>query len=137
MYEPMSASHGEEASEEATQAFALLWKRAWCASSADAKGSLFNTLSAAVQSSNLSRGQAAIVLRAVVEEFSGKSSAEIGAPIQFHRSSYAAFEGSGLDETFQPAIDSAAVQNEINGCKELLHTIFRVSHQAFYGLLTW
>ena len=89
---------------KATQAFALLWKRDWCASSAEAKGALFNTLSAAVQSSNLSRGQAAIVLRAVVEEFSGKSSAEIGAPIEFHRSSHAAFEGSGLDETFQLAI---------------------------------
>jgi hypothetical protein len=66
------------------------------------------------------------VLQAVVEEFSGKSSAEIGAPIQFHRSSHAAFEGSRIDETFQLAIDSAAVQNEINDCRELLHTIFLV-----------
>lgn len=84
-----------------TQAFVLLWKRGWVASCGDEKASLFATISSSVQSSVLSLGQAAVVLRAVVEEFSGKSSAEIGAPVQFHRSCHAAFESSGLDNTFQ------------------------------------
>ena len=86
---------------KATQSFALLWKRGWVASGVDEKASLFATITSTVQSSVLSVGQAAVVLRAVTEEFSGKSNIEIGAPVQFHRSSHAAFESYGLDNTFQ------------------------------------
>jgi hypothetical protein len=84
-----------------TQAFALIWKRGWVTSGGDEKASLFTTINSSVQSSVLSLSQAAVVLRAVIEEFSGKSSAEIGAPLQFHKSCHAAFESSGLDSTFQ------------------------------------
>ena len=50
----------------------------------------------------------ATLLRTVVEEFSSRSSAEIGLPIEFHRVAHAAYENLGLDDSMEIAAQALA-----------------------------
>ena len=72
---------------KAYQLFALTWKCGWSRESQEVKSSLFKSITSnLIQYGNIASSRAAgQVLRAVIEEFASRSSAQIGAPLEFHR----------------------------------------------------
>ena len=89
------------------QVYALLWKRGWHDSDITARQQLFQQIRAFMQSPQYMKSGATL-LRTVVEEFSSRSSAEIGLPIEFHRVAHAAYENLGLDESMEIAAQALA-----------------------------
>jgi len=89
------------------QVYALLWKRGWHENDAPTRQQLFQQVRAFMQAPEY-RKPGATLLRTVVEEFSSRSSAEIGLPIEFHRVSHGAFENVGLDDAMEIAAQAVA-----------------------------
>jgi len=98
------------------QLFVLLWKREWTVLDVDAKRSLFSEISKCLQNGTDIR-LGVNLLRIFTEEFSGRGSAEIGLPIEFHRLAYLSFEKYGINETFQLCIQ--ALSSTVSMCATL------------------
>jgi hypothetical protein len=91
---------------KAYQVFALTWKCGWGSEDESAKQALFTTINTnlmAVSSLGAYRA-AAQLLQATLEEFGSRSSAQIGASLEFHRVAHVAFEVFGLQQTFELAL---------------------------------
>ena len=84
------------------QTFCLVWKRGWTEYSNSERDSLFDSISNFLNTSNNyeSSPKMSVLLRILLEEFSGKSKLDIGAPLQFHKNTHSAFEAYGLDKSF-------------------------------------
>lgn len=89
------------------QVYVLLWKRGWHETSHAVRNEIFLHVQSFTQNpqgdTNVLKS-GAIILRTLVEEFSNRSSAEVGLPLEFHRVSRKSFAVEGLDNSFEIAI---------------------------------
>lgn len=87
------------------QLLALLWKRGWHEYDDILKRESFTSISGVI-TSPAHQAIGCKMLRIVVEEFSSKSSAEIGLPLEFHRMSHESFQACGINEALQLSVQS-------------------------------
>jgi len=93
------------------QVFALFWKRDWkdLSTTGPADGGeasiIFQHVAGLIGEGHTFK-QGCILLRVLVEEFSNRSSAEAGLPMEFHRRAHTAFEEFGLDQSVHIAMQS-------------------------------
>jgi len=101
------------------QVYALFWKRDWKDLTTGRERDLqkandiFEYIRRMLQSTPEAFKHGCILLRVLVEEFSSRSSAEAGLPVEFHRQAHEIFENAGgLDQSLQLAMQclSAAFQ---------------------------
>jgi len=94
------------------QVYSLIWKRGWSEYDENEKKSLFDKISSII--SNFDGIQySAVLLRMTIEEFSTKSSAQVGLPLEFHRISHGLFEGFGLHQSFHIALHMFKVTTDV------------------------
>jgi len=94
------------------QVYSLIWKRGWCEYNDIEKQSLYDKITLII--SNFDGIQySALLLRMIIEEFSTKSSAQVGLPLEFHRISHGLFESFGLHQSFHIAIHMMKVTSDI------------------------
>ena len=88
---------------KAYQLFALTWKCGWSREEVNVRNTLFESIQSNLIAINSMEANVAAssILRTVVEEFANRSSAQLGAPLEFHRQAHMAFEEYGLDQVLQ------------------------------------
>lgn len=124
------------------QVYSLIWKRGWSEYNDNEKQSLFDKIT--LITSNFDGIQySALLLRMIIEEFSTKSSAQVGLPLEFHRISHSLFESFGLHQSFHIAIHMIKVtadilhnNHDINIKLKSILTIDEVS-LLFIELMNW
>ena len=126
------------------QVYVLFWKRDWkelVASSANgAAASVFfeHVTRIMFQSSSPnSFKHGCILLRILVEEFSNRSSAEAGLPMEFHRQAHEAFETFGLDQSLQIGMQCLSTAFQMTDVPDQSVLCITDAAKLFCEVLSW
>jgi hypothetical protein len=120
---------------KAYQVFALTWKCGWDGEPEVTKAQLFDTIQSNLLDMNTPESirVGAELLCVTLEEFGSRTSAQIGAPLEFHRLAHLAFEKYGLQQSFQIALrllssvigslkDNTGAVMSVAQCSAIQHT---------------
>ena len=125
------------------QVYVLFWKRDWkdvVSSGTGAHGAIFDHVTHMLQAPPPQQPEGfrhgCMLLRVLVEEFSSRSSAEAGLPMNFHLQAHEAFENVGLDQSLQLVMQCLSAAFQMSDPRHAIPCITEAV-KLFSEVLSW